>query len=122
MNAMTRRNFLGSAGLFASALGIFGAAPRGVHRSTSYVQVEYVSSFSAPFLVDRLNPGQPIDVVWRRGKACLQLDEDILGLLPNPVAQDCKRALSRQQSPSVQVDRIDRTSQGRLLLFVKFSL
>jgi hypothetical protein len=119
MKRTTRRDFLWTAGLIVAGFVGGSSAYGSVTQSYTVVQVQSVSAFSAPFLVQQLKLGQPLDVLWKQEKACLILREYLLGWLPEPAAQAWKQSTFHGQPPKVQVEKTDRNCEDRLRLFVK---
>ena len=113
MNTTTRRNFLST--FLLLPFGLYGL--KDAAGNSHSMQVLYASAFVAPFLTDRLCPGQPLQVRYQREKVCLMLGSDLVGLLPENATNTWKRAMREGRPLRFSVNRIERSPQGRLLLF-----
>ena len=85
------------------------------------VQLQSVSSFYGPLMPERLSVGKSLDVVWKWGRALVALDGFLLGRLPTQATQVIETAMRGGQSIKIRIERIERTSQGRLLLYVSLA-
>jgi hypothetical protein len=120
MKRRTRRSFLQTAG-FAIACMSGAASVESVMsfgQRTVYLELQHVSAFLGPLMLQQLEIGRRLDTVWKRDTLYAVLEGHPLGLLPLGVPSLQKQAASAEPA-DVRIARIDRNSDGRLVLVVQ---
>ena len=108
MSQMRRRLFLG-----AVTAGSLAALFRRATPTEFVVEAPAASTFFAPYCVDRLVSGCPLDVDIRKSGTYLALDGRAMAEMP--------RGLHGGKTVRVLVERTELDSDGRLRLFVRAS-
>lgn len=118
MNTVTRRTFFRALLLIPLGLWLVKPVRRLLGPSVNSIQVQSVSTFSAPFLLAQLSPGKSLDILWKKDRAYLRLGEYIVGRMPALLEHALKGWPQAWEALEVQVRKVNRNQQGRLQLSI----